>query len=178
MRRDTSDAASAVPEFVCRPSKGREAGLFMPLQQQIRRRDSIVDINNHWIILNRIEARGKVGPKRERAMNVMQPQRNSADEGTGYDRRPTAHNAALTEVGRGTPMGELLRRYLAPSRPVVTCHQHAARGACSGRRSRAVSRWRRPSGVCSRAMLPSRHNALLRQGRGSRHPLLLSWLAV
>ncbi len=33
---------------------------------------------------------------------------------TGYDLAPPEHNAALTEVGRGTPMGELLRRYWHP----------------------------------------------------------------
>jgi nitrite reductase/ring-hydroxylating ferredoxin subunit len=36
------------------------------------------------------------------------------DAGTGYTRKPSTHNAALTEVGRGKPMGELLRRYWHP----------------------------------------------------------------
>ena len=36
------------------------------------------------------------------------------DTGTGYTRKPSSHNAALTEVGRGKPMGELLRRYWQP----------------------------------------------------------------
>ena len=36
------------------------------------------------------------------------------DEGTGYTRRPSTHEAKLAEVGRGTPMGELLRRYWHP----------------------------------------------------------------
>jgi len=36
------------------------------------------------------------------------------DTGTGYTRRPSSHIAALTEVGRGTPMGELMRRYWHP----------------------------------------------------------------
>ena len=36
------------------------------------------------------------------------------DIGTGYDRKPSTYNAELTEVGRGTPMGELLRRYWHP----------------------------------------------------------------
>ncbi|MFL6799850.1 MAG: Rieske 2Fe-2S domain-containing protein [Xanthobacteraceae bacterium] len=34
--------------------------------------------------------------------------------GTGYTRTPSTHNAALTEVRRGSPMGELLRRYWHP----------------------------------------------------------------
>jgi nitrite reductase/ring-hydroxylating ferredoxin subunit len=36
------------------------------------------------------------------------------DAGTGYDLPPPSHDAALTEVRRGTPMGELLRRYWHP----------------------------------------------------------------
>ena len=36
------------------------------------------------------------------------------DEGTGYTRKPSTYQANLAEVGRGTPMGELLRRYWHP----------------------------------------------------------------
>lgn len=36
------------------------------------------------------------------------------DTGTGYGRPPGTHNARLTEVGPGTPMGEALRRYWQP----------------------------------------------------------------
>ena len=36
------------------------------------------------------------------------------DQSTGYYRKIPAHNARLTEVGRGTPMGELMRRYWHP----------------------------------------------------------------
>ena len=36
------------------------------------------------------------------------------DVGTGYEGKPSSHMAALTEVGRGTPMGELMRRYWHP----------------------------------------------------------------
>jgi phenylpropionate dioxygenase-like ring-hydroxylating dioxygenase large terminal subunit len=36
------------------------------------------------------------------------------DGGTGYNRKPSSYIAALTEVGRGTSMGELLRRYWHP----------------------------------------------------------------
>lgn len=36
------------------------------------------------------------------------------DTGTGYGLKPRDHNPALTEVGAGTPMGELLRRYWHP----------------------------------------------------------------
>jgi phenylpropionate dioxygenase-like ring-hydroxylating dioxygenase large terminal subunit len=36
------------------------------------------------------------------------------DFGSAYSRKPPNYNAKLTEVGRGTPMGELLRRYWHP----------------------------------------------------------------
>src|SRR5579864_342170 len=36
------------------------------------------------------------------------------DSGTGYGGRPPTYIATLTEVGRGTPMGELMRRYWHP----------------------------------------------------------------
>ena len=39
---------------------------------------------------------------------------NTRDEGTGYDSKAGAWIPELTEVGRGTPMGELLRRYWHP----------------------------------------------------------------
>jgi nitrite reductase/ring-hydroxylating ferredoxin subunit len=35
-------------------------------------------------------------------------------QGTAYEMKPSTYNAALTEVGRGKPMGELLRRYWHP----------------------------------------------------------------
>ena len=35
-------------------------------------------------------------------------------QGNAYLRKPPSHNAALTEVRKGTPMGELLRRYWHP----------------------------------------------------------------
>ncbi|AYC35841.1 Rieske 2Fe-2S domain-containing protein [Streptomyces sp. NPDC001178] len=36
------------------------------------------------------------------------------DTGTGYGRKPSSHDARLTEVGPGTPMGEALRRHWQP----------------------------------------------------------------
>ena len=38
----------------------------------------------------------------------------STDIGSAYSLNPPTYNARLTEVGRGTPMGELLRRYWHP----------------------------------------------------------------
>jgi phenylpropionate dioxygenase-like ring-hydroxylating dioxygenase large terminal subunit len=43
-------------------------------------------------------------------MKIIQPDR---DLGTAYAMKPTSQ-AELTEVRRGTPMGELLRRYWHP----------------------------------------------------------------
>jgi phenylpropionate dioxygenase-like ring-hydroxylating dioxygenase large terminal subunit len=44
-------------------------------------------------------------------MNITQRDR---DLGTGYAMKPSVSRTELTEVGRGTPMGELLRRYWHP----------------------------------------------------------------
>ena len=41
-------------------------------------------------------------------------QQSEPDTGTGYGLRAWTHNARLTEVGRGTSMGELMRRYWQP----------------------------------------------------------------
>ena len=45
-------------------------------------------------------------------MDVTQSPRR--DEGTGYEIRPPKYKSELVEVGRGKPMGELLRRYWHP----------------------------------------------------------------
>src|SRR5215469_16268167 len=37
------------------------------------------------------------------------------DEGTAYEMRPASYKSELVEVSRGTPMGELLRRYWHPA---------------------------------------------------------------
>ena len=47
-------------------------------------------------------------------MSTEETQAVGSDRGTGYYRRESHHNARLTEVGRGTPMGELMRRYWHP----------------------------------------------------------------
>jgi len=41
-------------------------------------------------------------------------QRSDIDQGTAYGLAPGVHDKNLTEVGAGTPMGELLRRYWHP----------------------------------------------------------------
>ena len=110
-------------------------------------------------------------------MDSQTPDR-TLDQGTAYSRKPSDVPAELTEVGRGTPMGELLRRYWHPVGLSSHATEHAARGAHARRGPGAVPRRRRPSGPGLGALLPSRHHPLLRQGRGARHPLLLSRLAV
>ncbi|HVV94046.1 MAG TPA: aromatic ring-hydroxylating dioxygenase subunit alpha [Hyphomicrobiales bacterium] len=46
----------------------------------------------------------------------METQRSGApiDVGTAYEMPPSSHDAFLTEVGRGTPCGEFMRRYWQP----------------------------------------------------------------
>jgi nitrite reductase/ring-hydroxylating ferredoxin subunit len=61
-------------------------------------------------VLNLNEHGSKAG-REEAAMNITQRDR---DLGTAYAMRPSASRTELTEVGRGTPMGELLRRYWHP----------------------------------------------------------------
>ena len=39
---------------------------------------------------------------------------STTDIRSAYALKPPTYNAKLTEVGRGTPMGELLRRYWHP----------------------------------------------------------------
>ena len=44
----------------------------------------------------------------------MSSTQRSRDEETAYEMRESAFKADLVQVGRGTPMGELLRRYWHP----------------------------------------------------------------
>src|ERR1700730_16217979 len=44
----------------------------------------------------------------------INPTQRDRDLGPAYAMRPPASRTELTEVGRGTPMGELLRRYWHP----------------------------------------------------------------
>ncbi len=53
----------------------------------------------------------------------------AGDVGTGFGRPPATYIKSLTEVGPGTPMGNLLRRYWHPVGLGVACHRDAARGA-------------------------------------------------
>jgi hypothetical protein len=61
-------------------------------------------------VLNLNEHGGKARWE-EAAMNITPRDR---DLGTAYAMRPSASRTELTDVGRGTPMGELLRRYWHP----------------------------------------------------------------
>ena len=44
----------------------------------------------------------------------MDPTRARLDDGTAYEMKPASSKIEMTEVGRGKPMGELLRRYWHP----------------------------------------------------------------
>ena len=109
--------------------------------------------------------------------NGMTITQRDRDLGTGYAMKPSTTRTELTSVGRDTPMGELLRRYWAPRRPRHRRHRYPQESARARRGPGAVSRQARPRRPAPRPLLPSRHHALLRQGRG-RHPLLLSRLEV
>lgn len=55
------------------------------------------------------------------------PRGQSANIGSAYDMEPSSYNALLTEVGRGKPCGELMRRYWQPvaiARDVVDIPQN------------------------------------------------------
>lgn len=55
------------------------------------------------------------------------PAGQSVDTGSAYDMKPSTYNASLTEVGRGTPCGEFMRRYWQPvacSRDVTDTPQY------------------------------------------------------
>ena len=61
------------------------------------------------------------------------------DTRTGYTRKPSTYDAALTEVGRGTPMGELMRRYWHPVGLVADAGTTPEAGARVRRRPRSCS---------------------------------------
>src|SRR5262249_38660816 len=52
--------------------------------------------------------------ERELAMDGRQSSARTGSDGSAYHLKTPSYNARLTEVGRGTPMGELLRRYWHP----------------------------------------------------------------
>ena len=68
----------------------------------------IVDI---VIDLRSLAANNRQIGREDTAMTISQRDR---DLGTGYALRSPATRTELTSVGRGTPMGELLRRYWHP----------------------------------------------------------------
>ena len=63
-------------------------------------------------------------------MSITQQDR---DLGTAYALRPPSTRTELTEVGRGTPMGELLRRYWHPVGLGSRAPARRARCRCSAR---------------------------------------------
>jgi hypothetical protein len=100
------------------------------------------------------------------------------DLGTGYGRPRPSFVRDLTEVGPGTPMGELLRRYWHPVGLTTDATETPRPLRVLGERSGAVPRSRGAPRPPLRAVCPSGNDALLRQGRRARDPLLLSRLAL
>lgn len=71
--------------------------------------DNVIDLDLTWTN-GQMTAAPK--PRREEtAVNITQRDR---DLGTGYAMKPSTTRTELTSVGRGTPMGEMLRRYWHP----------------------------------------------------------------
>ena len=64
-----------------------------------------------------------------------------------YALKPPTYNARLTEVGRGTPMGELLRRYWHPVGLAADAGADAAPGAGPRRGADPVPRRAGPAGL-------------------------------
>ena len=86
-------------------------------------------------------------------------------------------NKMLTQVGPGTPMGELLRRYWMPIAGAAEFEIHGDQADAAARRGPGAlqgSRWRLWPDRPAMSAPPRRH--ALRHGRGDRHPLLLSRL--
>src|SRR6185436_16323988 len=98
------------------------------------------------------------------------------DTGTAYGRTAGSYRRELTEVGAGTPMGELLRRYWHPVGMAKDFSSTPLPVKVLGENLIAFRDGQGKPGL----VLPrcARRDALLRQGRGTRHPLLLSRLAV
>ena len=84
------------------------------------------------------------------------------DIGTGYTRKPSTYDAALTEVGRGKPMGELLRRYWHPIGLVGDAGATPKAIRVLGEDLILFRDGQGKAGPGRSALLPSRHHALLR----------------
>src|SRR4051812_43606127 len=106
-------------------------------------------------------------------MNVMTPVR---DEGTAYEMPSSTYKAALTEVRRGMPMGELLRRYWHPVAVSADASSTPRRVKALGE-SHSISRRGGQARPRPFALRASRHDALLWEGGRAWHTLLLSRLA-
>ena len=88
------------------------------------------------------------------------------DQGTGYGRAAQHVDDDLVRVGPGTPCGELMRRYWHPIALTERSDHAAAQSPHSRRRFDPVPRPQGPAGFALPALHASRHDAVLRQGRG------------
>ena len=136
--------------------------------KQIRAFCAIVDCRNCRPRIDPTSAREARAREdtREDTMNVMQSPRR--DEGTAYEIRPAKYKSELVEVGRGTPMGELLRRYWHPVGLVDACDRHAAPGPRARRRPDPVPRRRRAApDWCMRAAVIAAPRSITARSRSA-----------
>src|SRR4029450_3729760 len=75
---------------------------------------SVLTISTLHGMLESIQNNGRLDKSVGRGDAMDTPTGQSADTGSAYDMQPSSYNASLTEVGRGTPCGEFMRRYWQP----------------------------------------------------------------
>ena len=107
----------------------------------------------------------------------LHPRDHRAD-GSAYGRPGQHANALWTEVGPGKPMGELLRRYWHPIALAETVTDLPRAVKVLGEDLVLFRDGIGASRPGLSALHAPWHDAALRQGRGTRHPLLLPRLAV
>jgi hypothetical protein len=88
------------------------------------------------------------------------------DLGTAYALREPATLTELTSVARGTPMGELMRRYWHPVGLASDATDIPRKVRVLGEDLTLFRDGKGQSRTAACALLPPRHHALLRQGRG------------
>ena len=91
---------------------------------------------------------------------------------------PSITTPTSPKWGRGTPCGEFLRRYWHPVALADEATDRPRQVRLLGEDLILFRDRTGPARAALPALHPPRHDALLRPGRGPRHPLLLSRLAV
>ena len=89
----------------------------------------------------------------------------TVDQGTAYGLKAPTYEARLTEVARGTPMGELLRRYWHPVGLAADAGSVPRAVRVLGEDLILFRNGQGRAGLVLPALLPSQYDALLRQGQ-------------